>query len=100
MAGFIDLARIQSLIMGSKHHLVKDAGHLIPMERPREVARIIGEFFFPHTLLLIKEAQESGRKVRRFISVRFRRDREQVGYLRLYGETAVQDGGPAAVATR
>jgi lipase len=47
MAGFIDLARIQSLIMGSKHHLVKDAGHLIPMEQPREMARIIGEFFSP-----------------------------------------------------
>jgi pimeloyl-ACP methyl ester carboxylesterase len=49
MAGFIDLARIQSLILGCKHHLVKDAGHLIPMERPREVARIIREFFFSYS---------------------------------------------------
>jgi lipase len=42
---FIDFTRIQSLITGSKHHVVKNAGHLIPMERPREMARIIGEFF-------------------------------------------------------
>ena len=45
--GFIDLNRIQSLIPDCKRRLVKDAGHLIPMERPREMTRIIGEFFFP-----------------------------------------------------
>jgi lipase len=45
--GFIDLNRMQSLIPDCKRHLVKDAGHLIPMERPQEVTRLIGEFFFP-----------------------------------------------------
>lgn len=44
--GFIDLNRIQSLIPDCERRLVKDAGHLIPMERPREVTRLIGEFFF------------------------------------------------------
>lgn len=46
-AGFIDLARIQSLIPDCERRLVKEAGHLVPMERPQEVARLIGEFFFP-----------------------------------------------------
>jgi lipase len=45
-AGFIDLTRIQSLIPDCERHLVNDAGHLIPMERPREVIRLIREFFF------------------------------------------------------
>ena len=44
-AGFIDSARIQSLIPDCRRRMVKDAGHLIPMERPREVTRLIGEFF-------------------------------------------------------
>jgi lipase len=44
---FIDLDRIQSLIPDCRRRVVKDAGHLIPMERPREVARIISEFFDP-----------------------------------------------------
>jgi lipase len=43
--GFVDLDRIQSLIPNSERFMVKDAGHLIPMERPREVTRIIGDFF-------------------------------------------------------
>jgi pimeloyl-ACP methyl ester carboxylesterase len=43
--GFIDLNRIQSLIPNCKRRLVKDAGHLIPMERPEEMTHIIGEFF-------------------------------------------------------
>jgi lipase len=43
--GFIDLGRIQSLIPHCDHVLVKDAGHLIPMERPREVTLLIGGFF-------------------------------------------------------
>lgn len=46
-SGFIDLNRVQSLIPDCKRRLVKDAGHLVPMERPREVTRLIGEFFFP-----------------------------------------------------
>lgn len=43
--GFVDLDRIQSLIPNCERLMVKDAGHLIPMERPREVTRIIGDFF-------------------------------------------------------
>jgi lipase len=45
--GIIDLDRIQSLIPDCKRNVVKDAGHLIPMERPREVTRLIREFFLP-----------------------------------------------------
>jgi pimeloyl-ACP methyl ester carboxylesterase len=45
--GFVDLDRIQSLIPNCRRSVVKDAGHLIPMERPREVTRLIGEFFRP-----------------------------------------------------
>ncbi len=43
--GFIDVDRIQSLIPNSRRRTVKGAGHLVPMERPREVTRIIREFF-------------------------------------------------------
>jgi lipase len=43
--GFIDLPRIASLIPAGNYHEVKGAGHLIPMEQPAEVARIIREFF-------------------------------------------------------
>ena len=43
--GFIDLDRIQSLIPNCERRQVKDAGHLIPMERPREVTLLIREFF-------------------------------------------------------
>jgi lipase len=45
--GFIDLDRVRSLLPASDHRLVENAGHLIPMERPREVARLIGAFFRP-----------------------------------------------------
>jgi pimeloyl-ACP methyl ester carboxylesterase len=45
--GIIDIDQIQSLIPNCKRHMVKDAGHLIPMERPQEVTRLIGEFFLP-----------------------------------------------------
>jgi lipase len=44
---FIDLDRIQALIPDCERRTVKDAGHLVPMERPREVTRIIREFFRP-----------------------------------------------------
>jgi len=37
-----------------------------------------------------KEASEAGRRAKRFIAARFRHDREQVDYLRLYRETANQ----------
>jgi pimeloyl-ACP methyl ester carboxylesterase len=42
---FIDLDRVRSLIPDCAHHLVGGAGHLIPMEQPREVTRLIREFF-------------------------------------------------------
>lgn len=40
-----------------------------------------------------REAAETGRRAKRFIAARFPRDREQVGYLRLYRETAAQGFG-------
>jgi pimeloyl-ACP methyl ester carboxylesterase len=43
---FIDLDRIQSLIPNCRRRVV-DAGHLIPMERPRDVTQLIREFFAP-----------------------------------------------------
>jgi glycosyltransferase involved in cell wall biosynthesis len=43
-----------------------------------------------HILRDRKEATETGRRAKRFITARFRRDREQVDYLRLYRETADQ----------
>jgi pimeloyl-ACP methyl ester carboxylesterase len=42
---FIDLDRVRSLIPDCAYHLVGGAGHLIPMEQPREVTRLIREFF-------------------------------------------------------
>ncbi|MBU2053531.1 MAG: alpha/beta hydrolase [Proteobacteria bacterium] len=44
---FIDLDRVRSLIPDCERRVVKDAGHLIPMERPREVTGLIREFFNP-----------------------------------------------------
>jgi pimeloyl-ACP methyl ester carboxylesterase len=46
-ASFVDFGRISSLIPGCKRLRVKDAGHLVPMEKPREVTRLIREFFLP-----------------------------------------------------
>ena len=42
---FINLPKIASLIPDGSYHEVKGAGHLIPMEQPAEIARIIKEFF-------------------------------------------------------
>jgi len=43
--GFIDFDRVRALIPDCTHHRVGGAGHLIPMEQPREVTRLIREFF-------------------------------------------------------
>jgi lipase len=42
---FIDLKRATSLFPRGYYQLVRGAGHLIPMEQPRETTRIIDEFF-------------------------------------------------------
>jgi glycosyltransferase involved in cell wall biosynthesis len=46
-----------------------------------------------HVLRNKREAAETGRRAKRFIAARFRRDREQADYLRLYKETADQRFG-------
>lgn len=43
---FIDLKKLTSLLPQGRYHLVKDAGHLIPMERPAVTAAMIHEFFY------------------------------------------------------
>jgi pimeloyl-ACP methyl ester carboxylesterase len=45
--GFIDLDGVRTLIPDCGHHRVSGAGHLIPMEQPREVTRLIQKFFRP-----------------------------------------------------
>ena len=43
--GFIDQKKAASMFPKGEYRVVENAGHLIPMERPREIARIIREFF-------------------------------------------------------
>ncbi len=43
--GFIDQKKIAAMFPAGEYHLVENAGHLIPMERPKETANIIREFF-------------------------------------------------------
>jgi lipase len=43
--GFINLDRVRSFIPDCAYQLVGGAGHLIPMEQPGEVTRLIREFF-------------------------------------------------------
>ncbi|MBA4397229.1 MAG: alpha/beta hydrolase [Syntrophus sp. (in: bacteria)] len=42
---FIDLQKAVSLFPNAAHRLVRDAGHLIPMEKPEEIADMIRDFF-------------------------------------------------------
>jgi len=42
---YIDLAKAAAAIPRVSHRVVADAGHLIPMEKPREVAEALLEFF-------------------------------------------------------
>jgi len=41
---FIDLKKVASLMPKGEYRLVKDAGHLIPMEKPAEIFTIIKDF--------------------------------------------------------
>jgi lipase len=41
---FIDLHRVVSMLSNGKYISVPEAGHLIPMQKPKEVAQIIKEF--------------------------------------------------------
>lgn len=41
---FVDLPRAVSLLADGRYRSVPDAGHLIPMQKPKEVAKIIKEF--------------------------------------------------------
>lgn len=56
----IDQNRICSLIPNCTYHRVEGAGHLVPMEKPREVTRLIREFFRP-LLLREDERRELGK---------------------------------------
>jgi hypothetical protein len=42
---FLDIGRMRSLLKTSDYRLLANAGHLIPMEQPRETTRIIRDFF-------------------------------------------------------
>jgi pimeloyl-ACP methyl ester carboxylesterase len=44
---FIDLKKAASLIPGGTYRLVEGTGHLVPMEKPDEVTRMMREFFMP-----------------------------------------------------
>jgi len=41
---FIDLPKAVSLLRHGRYKSVPEAGHLIPMQKPKEVAQIIKEF--------------------------------------------------------
>ncbi|MBN2516767.1 MAG: alpha/beta hydrolase [Deltaproteobacteria bacterium] len=42
---FIDLTEVVSRLPQGSHKIIKDAGHLIPMELPEKTAAIIGDYF-------------------------------------------------------
>jgi pimeloyl-ACP methyl ester carboxylesterase len=41
---FVDLKKVVSLLANGRYKSVPDAGHLIPMQKPKDVAKIIKEF--------------------------------------------------------
>jgi pimeloyl-ACP methyl ester carboxylesterase len=41
---FVDLPKAVSLLSNGRYKSVPEAGHLIPMQKPKEVAKIIKEF--------------------------------------------------------
>ncbi|RJP87324.1 MAG: alpha/beta hydrolase [Desulfobacteraceae bacterium] len=43
--GFIDQQKAAAMFPSGEYRLIEGAGHLIPMERPRETVRVIREFF-------------------------------------------------------
>jgi len=43
--GLVDIQRAVSMLPQGKYGSVADAGHLIPMEKPAEIARIVKEYF-------------------------------------------------------
>jgi lipase len=42
---YINLKKAASLMPKGKYRMIKEAGHLIPMEKPGETAAILKEFF-------------------------------------------------------
>ena len=42
---FIDLKKITSLFPDATHRMIRNAGHLVPMEKPAETTAVIREFF-------------------------------------------------------
>jgi pimeloyl-ACP methyl ester carboxylesterase len=42
--GFVDVKKVVSLFQQGQYKSVAQAGHLIPMQKPREVVRIIKDF--------------------------------------------------------
>jgi lipase len=45
VGNFIDFSKVAATFRHGRHTVVKDAGHLLPMERPEETADIISDFF-------------------------------------------------------
>ena len=43
--GLVDIQRAVSMLPQGKYESVADAGHLIPMEKPAEITRIVKDFF-------------------------------------------------------
>lgn len=42
---FIDLKKAAEMFPNGTYHMVKDAGHLVPMEKPQEIIDLVNDFF-------------------------------------------------------